>query len=114
MFRTTGDNEIIDKSLYYSHATSNITDATTFIVQTTIQADTPSQGVLRAVKRDTNGVAVNEDQYQYQSWFGNTFHQPMELHCFVISMLLTPRMLHLSMKLLLVQVLRYENCYLCS
>lgn len=73
VFRTTGDNEIIDKALYTSHANNNVTDATTFTVQEAIEADTPSQGVVRAVKRDAGGTAIDEDQYQYQSWFGNTF-----------------------------------------
>ena len=73
VFRTTGDNDIIDKSMYTSHATNNTTGSGTFTVQEAISNDTPSNGYLRAVKRDTNGKVLDEDRYQYQSWFGNTF-----------------------------------------
>jgi len=73
VFRTTGDNDIIDKSVYTSHATNNLTDATTFTVQEAIASDTPDNGYIRCVKRDASGNAIDEDRYQYQSWFGNTF-----------------------------------------
>jgi hypothetical protein len=69
VFRTTGSNEIIDRYMYYSHATNNGLGDGTFEVTTPIDADTPASGWLRVVNDDLN----NEDIYQYQSWSGSTF-----------------------------------------
>jgi hypothetical protein len=74
MFRTTGDNEIVDKSVYTSHASSNTSGSSTFIVQETISADTPTLGgTIRVVHRDAAGAILEEHTYTYTSWTGSTF-----------------------------------------
>jgi hypothetical protein len=74
VFRTTGDNEIVDKSIYTSHAANNTTGSATFTVQQVIANDTPSEGFVRVVQRTASGSILGEDRYAYQSWFGSTFN----------------------------------------
>lgn len=74
MFRTTGDNEIVDKSIYTSHASSNTTGSGTFVVQETITADTPTLGgTLRLVHRSSAGKILSEQTHTYTSYTGSTF-----------------------------------------
>lgn len=73
VFKTTGDNEIIDKSQYSSHATNNTSGASTFEVTTTIETDTPLSGYIRVPIRNAAGMIVGEDRYQYDSWSGSIF-----------------------------------------
>lgn len=68
VFRTTGDNFIIDKTLYTSHNTNNVADSTSFEVTTSITADTPSAGYLRVFASDGT-----EQRFQYASWTGSIF-----------------------------------------
>jgi hypothetical protein len=74
VFRTTGDNEIIDKSVYTSHATANTSGSSTFTVTATIDADTPSTGTLRVVDRNSSGEIISEQIYTYTSWSGSVFN----------------------------------------
>lgn len=69
VFRTTGDNEDIDREIYTSHAANNDTGDNTFEVQETIDSDTPLSGVLRVVDNSLN----KETRYSYTSWSGSTF-----------------------------------------
>lgn len=73
MFKTTGNNTIIDKSMYTSHASSNVSGNSTFVVQTTISGDTPATGNIRVVHRDSSGTILSEATYPYTSWSGSTF-----------------------------------------
>jgi hypothetical protein len=74
MFRTLGNTEVIDKSVYTSHASSNTADLGTFTVTTTIDTDTPTSGTLRVVDRSSSGLIVSEHVYSYSSWSGSTFY----------------------------------------
>ena len=73
MFKTTGNNTTIDKSMYTSHASANISGNSTFIVQTTISADTPATGNIRIVHRNASGTILSETTYAYSSWATSTF-----------------------------------------
>ncbi len=73
VYRTTGDNEIVDKSVYVSHNTANTSGLSTFTVTTTIAADTPSIGNLRVVNRNASGNIIDEQSYAYVSWTGMVF-----------------------------------------
>jgi hypothetical protein len=69
VFRTTGNNELIDREIYTSTATGNNLGDPTFVVQEAIDADTPTSGVIRVVNNTIN----DEDLYPYSSWSGSTF-----------------------------------------
>lgn len=71
VFRTTGDNEIIDKDYLHSHATNNSAATTAWETHasTPIPADTPTAGFIRLVKVATN----TEERIAYSSWTGNVF-----------------------------------------
>lgn len=69
VFRTTGNNEIIDREVYTSAATGNNSGDPDFVVQEAIDADTPTSGYLRVVNNTIN----DEDIYPYSSWSGSTF-----------------------------------------
>lgn len=71
VFRTTGDNEIIDKTYLSSHASNNSSATTAWETDaaTPIPADTPSTGYIRLVKTTTHV----EERLQYISWTGNIF-----------------------------------------
>lgn len=69
VFRTTGDNEIIKRDIYLSHATANDVGDPTFEVTLPIDDDTPSSGYLRVVDNSLN----REQRYPYSSWSGTTF-----------------------------------------
>jgi len=69
VFRTTGNNEIIDRSQFTSHATNNTASSTSFEVQQTIPADTPTNGYIRVVDNSLN----REARYAYTGWSGSTF-----------------------------------------
>jgi hypothetical protein len=69
VFRTTGNNESIDRTIYTSTATGNNLGDPDFVVQQTIAADTPASGVIRIVNNNVN----DEDLYAYDSWAGSTF-----------------------------------------
>jgi hypothetical protein len=69
VFRTTGNNEIVDREIYSSHATDNDIGDNTFIVQEVIDSDTPTAGVLRVVDNSLN----RETRYTYTGWSGSTF-----------------------------------------
>lgn len=73
VFRTIGDNEIVDKSVYVSDNVANTSGAGTFTVTTTIAADTPSIGNLRVVNRSASGNIIDEQSYVYTSWTGSVF-----------------------------------------
>lgn len=73
VFRTTGDNGIVDRSVYTSHASANTAGAGTFTVTATIASDTPTSGTIRVVDRDSAGNFVSESSYNYTSWSGSVF-----------------------------------------
>ncbi len=73
VFRTTGDNEILDKSIYTSHNTSNTSGLGFFTTTTSIATDTPASGTLRVVDRDSSGTILSETSYTYTSWTGSVF-----------------------------------------
>lgn len=69
VFRTTGSNNIVDKSMYMSHATSNDTATTTFTTSAAISVDTPSSGYIR-LRKTATGV---EERIAYSAWSGTAF-----------------------------------------
>ena len=71
VFRTTGDNETIDKTYLHSHTSNNSSATTSWEVDssTPIPADTPSAGYIRLVKTSSN----TEERKTYNSWSGNIF-----------------------------------------
>lgn len=73
VFRTTGDNETVDRSVYSSHASVNTSGAGTFTTTNTIAADTPASGTIRVVDRDISGNYISETSYSYTSWSGSVF-----------------------------------------
>lgn len=71
VFRTTGNNSIIDKAMYTSAANNN-TGESTFDITATIPSDTPTTGSIRVV--DTSDTsATRETRYTYTGWSGSTF-----------------------------------------
>ncbi|MFA7301583.1 MAG: hypothetical protein WC069_04690 [Candidatus Shapirobacteria bacterium] len=71
VFRTTGDNKIIDKTYLHSHSTNNSAATTSWetVASTPIPSDTPATGFIRIVKTSTNV----EERIAYTSWTGNIF-----------------------------------------
>jgi len=69
VFRTTGDNEVIDKTYIVSHATENAAGNGTWEASAAIPSDTPSTGYLRIV--DTS--LETEERLQYTGWNGAIF-----------------------------------------
>ena len=67
VFRTTGNNNIIDKEMY--SMTAQGTGLGTITVQEAIETDTPETGVVRV--RDVSAGA--EQIYNYTSWSGSVF-----------------------------------------
>lgn len=74
VFRATGDNGIVDKNMYMSHASSNINGSSTFVVTTAIESDTPTSGILRVVIRDIDGNITGEKEYPYSSYSVSVFN----------------------------------------
>jgi hypothetical protein len=70
VFRTSGGTTI-NKSMYTADA-NNTTGNTTFIVNETIAADTPSAGTIRIVD-GSNTTSARETRYTYASWATKTF-----------------------------------------
>ncbi|CAN5350978.1 hypothetical protein BH10PAT1_BH10PAT1_1070 [soil metagenome] len=69
---STAGSTTIWKDQFTSHATSNTTGATSFIITTDIPSDTPTSGSIRAVVvSDT--TATRETRYAYTTWSGSTF-----------------------------------------
>lgn len=71
VFRTTGDNKIIDKTYLHSHSNNNQSASTSWEVDssTPIPSDTPASGFIRIVKTSTKV----EERIAYNSWAGNLF-----------------------------------------
>lgn len=72
VFRTTGDNEIINKTYLTSHATNNTTGNSSFIIQETIPSDTPTSGSIRVVET-ADTTSSREIRYTYTGWTTSTF-----------------------------------------
>lgn len=70
VFRTSGG--LVSKSIYTSHATSNDTNDSNFVIQEAIASDTPDSGVLRIVDTSAN----KEHRIRYNSWDTSTFTFP--------------------------------------
>ncbi|MFC1627273.1 hypothetical protein ACFL18_01800 [Patescibacteria group bacterium] len=73
MFRATGDNNIVDKTIFTSHATSNTAGNAAFITTVTIDTDhgdSPTSGKIRVVNNSGDGL---EQRYRYASWATTTF-----------------------------------------
>jgi len=73
MFRTTGDNETLNKTMYTSDASANTTTNLAFVVTSAIESDTPATGKIRVVDRDASGNILGEQTYAYSGWSGTTF-----------------------------------------
>jgi hypothetical protein len=74
VFRTVGDSNIVDKSIYTSDSSANISTSNTFTVTTPIASDTPDYGSLYVVNRDEfSGIILDEFIYPYSSWTGSVF-----------------------------------------
>ena len=73
MFRTLGNTEVIDKSVYTSDASANVSGSSSFTVSTAIESDTPATGRLRVVDRSSSGLVISEQAYSYSSWTGSVF-----------------------------------------
>ncbi len=69
MFRTTGDNEIVNKTYLTSHASANTSGFTTFTTVEDIPTDTPASGVIRIIDTSEN----SEKRYSYDSYTGKVF-----------------------------------------
>lgn len=70
VFRTTSGT-IINKAMYTA-ASGNNSGNSTFVVNETISADTPTSGAIRIV--DTSDTSsTRETRYTYTSWSGSTF-----------------------------------------
>lgn len=69
MFKLTAAGGDIEKNTYTSHATSNVSGNTQFIVQEVIASDTPASGVVRAVYTSTG----SEQRYAYSGYVTSTF-----------------------------------------
>jgi hypothetical protein len=65
VFRSVGGD--VDKTIYTGNVT--LTGAPTFIINSTVQTDTPSAGILRVVYASGAG----EERFPYDSFAGNTF-----------------------------------------
>lgn len=74
VFATTSlaGSTTIWKDQFTSHATSNTTGATSFVVTTDIPSDTPTSGSIRAVDVSDTG-STREVRYTYTTWSGSTF-----------------------------------------
>lgn len=68
VFRTTGNNEIVDKSIFDIKESHGIGVSYLRINPQTIPADTPSSGVIRVVRRNASGTILGEDRYSYSSF----------------------------------------------
>jgi hypothetical protein len=67
MFRSTGDNNTVDKSMF------NIEEAHTggvgyIRISESIPADTPASGRIRVVRRDGTGSIIDEQRYDYSAY----------------------------------------------
>ena len=69
VFRTTGNNKIINKTYLTSHASSNTSGSTSFTIIEDIPSDTPESGVIRIVDTSEN----SEKRYSYTSYLGKVF-----------------------------------------
>lgn len=73
IYRTTGDNNTVDKSQFTIQAVHSAGVA--YIrVTATIPTDTPASGSIRVVRRNASNKILGEERYQYSS-FNNT-NQP--------------------------------------
>ncbi|MFC1654032.1 hypothetical protein ACFL1M_04260, partial [Patescibacteria group bacterium] len=66
IFKTTGDNEIIDKS-QFSIQQAHTSPVGYIRVSESITADTPSTGVIRVVRMN-GSVTLGEERYSYTAW----------------------------------------------
>lgn len=69
VFRTTGNNKIIDKTYLTSHSSANTSGSTTFTTVQDIPSDTPESGIIRIVDTSDN----SEKRYSYTSFVGKVF-----------------------------------------
>ena len=69
VFKTTGDNKIIDKTYLTSHSSANTSGSNTFTTVENIPTDTPSSGVIRIIDTSEN----LEHRYSYTSYSGKVF-----------------------------------------
>ena len=68
VFRTTGDNYIINKAMY--SAVAKGADVATIGADTALAVDTPTTGYVRVVDVDSDNI---EYRHKYSSWTGSTF-----------------------------------------
>lgn len=68
IFRTTGDNYIINKALYSAEARG--ANVATISIDTIVATDTPSAGFIRVVDVDSSNI---EYRHRYTAWTGTAF-----------------------------------------
>jgi len=68
IFRTTGDNYLINKALYSVEARAG--NVATISIDTVIATDTPSAGFIRVVDVDSSNI---EYRHRYTAWTGTAF-----------------------------------------
>jgi hypothetical protein len=73
MFRATGDNNTVDKTVFTSASSGNSAGDADFVVTVVIDTshgDTPTTGKIRVVNNSGDGT---EQRYRYSSWATSTF-----------------------------------------
>lgn len=78
VFKTTGNNEIIDKNQFTIDA-DQISGLGYVRVDGSAPVDTPSSGVIRVVRRNGSGLILGEERYSYSSWTDNVTYTEFTL-----------------------------------
>jgi hypothetical protein len=68
VFKTTGNNEIIDRQMFTVKEAHSIGLSYIRVLAGTVPADTPSTGTIRVVRRDGSGNPQGEERYGYTAW----------------------------------------------
>jgi hypothetical protein len=78
VFKTTGDNEVINKQMFTLQQVHSAPVGYIRVLPGTILADTPETegGTIRVVRRDGSGNWLGEERYTYTSWTsGGTYDE---------------------------------------
>ena len=76
VFRTTGDNEILDRQQYTIQQAHTAPVGYIRVLPGTVPADTPATGSIRVVRRDGSGNIQGEERYNYTAWTsGGTYDE---------------------------------------
>lgn len=68
IFRTTGNNEVIDKNMLNIKEAHSIGFSYIRVDAGTVPADTPASGVIRVVRRNASGAILGEERYHYTDY----------------------------------------------